>query len=101
LSSSSTTIIVGILRGVFAHTKLGSKANKTPYVYTNPSKDTELFTCDKVFVLSQTPVGIKAAKVINVEMMMMMIKMIVMIIMLMMMFFLIVAYFVVSSDRMK
>lgn len=101
MSSSSTTIIVGILRGVFAHTKLGSKANKTPYVYTNPSKDTELFTCDKVFVLSQTPVGIKAAKVINVEMMMMMIKMIVMIIMLMMMFFLIVAYFVVSSDRMK
>jgi len=89
---------------VFAHTKLGSKANKTPYVYTNPSKDTELFTCDKVFVLSQTPVGIKAAKVINVEMMMMMrmmIKMIVMIKMLMMMFFLIVAYFVLSFDRMK
>jgi hypothetical protein len=29
-----------------------------PYVFTNPPKDTELFTCDKVFVLSQTPVKI-------------------------------------------
>lgn len=25
-----------------------------PYVFTNPRKDTELFSCDKVFVLSQT-----------------------------------------------
>lgn len=30
----------------------GAKGNKMPYVYTNPHKDTELFTCDRVFVLS-------------------------------------------------
>jgi hypothetical protein len=51
-------IPLGILRGVFAHTKSGPKANKMPYVYTNPPKDTELFSCDKIFVLSQTPVKI-------------------------------------------
>lgn len=44
----------GILRGVFANTKSGPKNNKMPYVFTNPPKDTELFTCDKVFILSQT-----------------------------------------------
>lgn len=26
-----------------------------PYVFTNPSKDTEVFSCDRVFVLSQKP----------------------------------------------
>jgi hypothetical protein len=51
-------IPLGLLRGIFSNTKSGPKNNTTPYVYTNPPKDTELFSCDKVFVLSQTPVKI-------------------------------------------
>lgn len=58
LLSRRKQIPLGILRGVFSNTKSGPKANKMPYVFTNPPKDTELFTCDKVFVLSQTPVGV-------------------------------------------
>jgi len=58
LLSRRKQIPLGILRGVFSHTKSGPKSNKMPYVFTNPPKDTELFTCDKVFVLSQTPVGV-------------------------------------------
>jgi hypothetical protein len=58
LLSRRNQIPLGILRGVFSNTKSGPKANKMPYVFTNPPKDTELFTCDKIFVLSQTPVGI-------------------------------------------
>jgi hypothetical protein len=45
---------LGLLRGVFSNMSVGARSNKMPYVYTNPSKDTELFSCDKVFVLSQT-----------------------------------------------
>jgi hypothetical protein len=30
-----------------------------PYVYTNPQKDTEIFSCDRVFVLSQVPLEIE------------------------------------------
>lgn len=56
LLSRRGQIPLGILRGVFANTKTGPKANKLPYVYTNPSKDTELFTCDKIFMLSPTPI---------------------------------------------
>jgi hypothetical protein len=44
---------LGLLRGVFSNMSVGARSNKMPYVYTNPSKDTELFSCDKVFVLSQ------------------------------------------------
>lgn len=55
-------IPLGILRGVFSNTKSGPKANKMPYVFTNPPKDTELFSCDKVFVLSQNPVKLRGAK---------------------------------------
>jgi hypothetical protein len=44
---------LGILRGVFANMSMGAKSNKSPYVFTNPPKDTELFMCDRVFVLSQ------------------------------------------------
>lgn len=58
LLSRRKQIPLGILRGVFANTKSGPKSNKMPYVFTNPPKDTELFTCDKVFVLSQVPVGL-------------------------------------------
>jgi hypothetical protein len=64
LLSNRKQIPLGILRGVFPHTKSGPKANKMPYVFTNPPKDTELFSCDKIFVLSQTPIKIgKVAKV--------------------------------------
>ena len=45
-------IPLGLFRGVFANMSVGAKGNKLSYVYTNPSKDTELFTCDRVFVLS-------------------------------------------------
>jgi hypothetical protein len=33
--------------------------NVLPYVYTNPPKDTEIFSCDRVFVLSQIPIAIE------------------------------------------
>jgi hypothetical protein len=46
-------IPLGIFRGVFTQMKTGPKANKMSYVFTNPPKDTELFSCDKVFVLAQ------------------------------------------------
>ena len=55
--ASTGVIPLGLLRGVFPSMKVGSKNNSMPYVYTNPPKDTELFTCDKVFVLSPQPIG--------------------------------------------
>ena len=55
-------IPLGLLRGVFSNTNTGPKSNKMPFVFTNPPKDTELFSCDKVFVLSQTPVRISQFK---------------------------------------
>lgn len=55
-------IPVGLFRGVFPQMKVGSKNNKMSYVYTNPTKDTELFSCDKVFVLSSSPIGKMTAK---------------------------------------
>jgi hypothetical protein len=48
-------IPLGLLRGIIPSLNMGRKSNKLPYVYTNPSKDTELYTCDKVFVLSLKP----------------------------------------------
>jgi potassium large conductance calcium-activated channel subfamily M alpha protein 1 len=48
-------IPLGVLRGVFAHMNLGPRGNKLPYVFTNPSHDIELFSCDRIFVLSQKP----------------------------------------------
>lgn len=48
-------IPLGIFRGIFNQMKTGPKANKMSYVFTNPPKDTELFSCDKIFVLSQKP----------------------------------------------
>lgn len=45
-------IPLGILRGTFAGLSVGPRANRAPYVYTNPEKDVELFKCDKIFVLS-------------------------------------------------
>ena len=48
-------IPLGILRGTFSGMNMGPKANRAPYVYTNPDKETELFKCDKIFVLSPKP----------------------------------------------
>lgn len=58
-------IPLGLLRGVFNNTKSGPKGNSLPYVFTNPPKDTELFSCDRIFVLSQTPVKITRATVVR------------------------------------
>ena len=51
--SKSGIIPIGILRGVFTNMNIGPKGNKMPYVYTNPTRGTEIFSCDRVFVLSQ------------------------------------------------
>jgi hypothetical protein len=51
--SKKDIVPVGIFRGVFEQMKTGPKSNKMSYVFTNPPKDTELFSCDKIFVLSQ------------------------------------------------
>ena len=40
---------------MFPSTGIGPRLNATPYVYTNPQRDTEIFSCDRVFVLSQIP----------------------------------------------
>ena len=49
-------IPLGLYRGVLKNMQVGPKGNKLPYVFTNPPKETELFSCDKVFVLSQKPI---------------------------------------------
>ena len=36
---------------------IGPQGNKMQYVFTNPNKDAELFSCDKIFVLSQKPIN--------------------------------------------
>jgi hypothetical protein len=53
--SAQGIIPLGILRGTFHGLSVGPKANRAPYVYTNPDKDVELFKCDKIFVLSTKP----------------------------------------------
>jgi len=47
---------IGIYRGLLTNMKFGTMANTMPYVYTNPDKDTELFSNDKIFVLSTAPI---------------------------------------------
>jgi hypothetical protein len=61
--AKSDMIPLGIFRGVFQQMKTGPKANKMSYVFTNPPKDTELFSCDKVFVLSQKSPFLEKKKV--------------------------------------
>lgn len=56
--STQGIIPLGVLRGTFAGMSVGPKANRAPYVYTNPDKDVELFKCDKIFVLSPKPLQI-------------------------------------------
>lgn len=60
--ASQGVIPLGLLRGIFSNMNMGPKANRTPYVFTNPPKDTELYSCDRVFVLSIKPQRV-AAKV--------------------------------------
>jgi len=55
--AAKNIIPLGLYRGVFSHMKMGPKMNKDSYVFTNPPKDTELFSCDKVYVLSQAPIN--------------------------------------------
>jgi hypothetical protein len=43
-------------RGTFNGTVFGPNQNKMPYVYTNPTKETTLYKCDKIFCLSLTPI---------------------------------------------
>ncbi len=54
--SKQKMIPCGLYRGIFPQTRTGPKHNSMPYVFTNPSRDTELFSCDKVFVFSQNPI---------------------------------------------
>ena len=60
-------IPLGLLRGTFAAMSMGPKANKMPYVFTNPDRDSEVFSCDRVFVLSTVAMQANrlAVKVIN------------------------------------
>ena len=44
---------LGLYRSKFAN-MIGSKRNRLPYVYCNPPKDAPLYSCDRVFVLSQS-----------------------------------------------
>ena len=43
---------LGLFRGVGSELGIGVKKNEMPYVFTNPPPNTELYVCDKVFVLS-------------------------------------------------
>lgn len=51
-------IPLGLLRGTFSNMSIGPKENTLPYVYTNPGKNTEVFSCDRVFVLSVKPLQV-------------------------------------------
>ena len=53
--STQGIIPLGLLRGTYGKMAIGPKNNKMPYVYTNPDKYAELFTCDRIFVLSTKP----------------------------------------------
>lgn len=50
-------IPLGLFRGIFSNMSWGPKSNKMPYVFTNPDFDTELYTCDQVYVLSLQPIN--------------------------------------------
>jgi hypothetical protein len=48
-------IPIGLLRGTLLDMNVGHQQNRFPYVYTNPKKNSIVYKCDKVFVLSMTP----------------------------------------------
>ena len=55
----SGIIPLGLLRGTMVRdgeSTLGPKLNKMAFVFTNPDKDSELYCCDRVFVLSPQPI---------------------------------------------
>lgn len=47
-------IPIGLYRGVYANL-IGAKNNRLPYVFTNPPADAQVYSVDRVFVLSQSP----------------------------------------------
>jgi len=48
-------LALALYRGINAHAKIGIKANTMSYVYTNPCRETDVTSCDMVFVLSSKP----------------------------------------------
>jgi hypothetical protein len=48
-------LALALYRGVNVHAKIGIKANTMAYVYTNPCRETDVASCDMVFVLSSKP----------------------------------------------
>lgn len=60
-------LAIGLLRGIFSNMAIGSKGNKMPYIFTNPPCATELFSNDKVFVLSQNVLDVGAKVVMKVS----------------------------------
>lgn len=60
-------LCVGLLRGLLYGLTVGPKGNHTPYVFTNPSKNTEVYSCDRVFVLSQKLISMSKPKMMKVK----------------------------------
>ena len=58
-------IPIGLLRGTLLDMNVGHQQNRSPYVYTNPKKNTIVYKCDKVFVLSMTP--LKPSDKLNIK----------------------------------
>jgi hypothetical protein len=56
LLAKDNCVPLGLLRGIFSQMAMGPKSNKLPYVFTNPDRDCEVFSCDRVFVLSTVPI---------------------------------------------
>jgi hypothetical protein len=54
LLAGQGVIPLGILRGTTSM-GMGRNANRLPYVFTNPPKETPLYACDSIFVLSTKP----------------------------------------------
>ena len=57
---SQGMIPIALYRGV--STNLSPRMNHMPYVFTNPQIETEVFSCDQVFVLSQKPQEFRNSK---------------------------------------
>ena len=60
-------IPIALYRGVFPSTNLGPKMNAMPYIFTNPQSETEIFSCDQVFVLSQKPQELRNIKTSHIS----------------------------------
>lgn len=59
---SQGIIPVALYRGVYSSTNLGPRKNSMPYTFTNPQSETEIFSCDQVFVLSRSPQELRNSK---------------------------------------